>query len=177
MGKSKLYLLLKSHKVRQHLNSLNLSFVFRHLRELFIDEGVLSLQLFVRDCQQLRKFCLGSQQRWHPTQYKWDACTIPWCAHKDSQQRALPPCLVWAWSWGVGLGTAHPAAPPQAVSCVWPEDARTASRHLPDTEIPAFRLEKWTAQPERQKSICWDSCSIKKHENLSITDRNKEQRC
>lgn len=109
-----------------------------------------------------------------------------------SKKLSLPPCLLsrhgcsagWAHSRGLELriapssplGTAHPAAAPRAVPCVWPEDARGASRHLPDTEISALCLERWTAQPERQKSVCWDSCSVKKHENLRITDRNKEQR-
>lgn len=97
-----------------------------------------------------------------------------WLQHRLSPQTALSFELRSAPS--SPLGTAHPAAALQAVSCVWPEDARAASRHLPDTEISALRLEKWTAQPERQKPLCWDSCSIKKHENLRITDRNKEQR-
>ena len=57
-----------------------------------------------------------------------------------------------------------------------PEDARTAPGHLSGTEVSALCLQKRTAQPERRKSVCWNSCSIGKQENLRIADRNKEQR-
>lgn len=65
------------------------------------------------------RFCFQGQQRWHATQYRWDADTVLWCVYKNAWRKAFPSFLshISGCSAGrtlrmvSGLGSAPSSAP------------------------------------------------------------------